>query len=167
MSQYSEYFLNSRSSVVQLDLLEITHPNFTKPYRIVRNDARGVTVDLSDAEEGVAFEYYPARVEQMGARDDLDSGIKIELGDVGEVVPGEIDAVADAGGFLTKPAMRYWVFRSDILDAPIYGPMTFEVPSFTLTAEGAAFEARAPALNSTKTGERQTLERIPPQRGFL
>jgi hypothetical protein len=167
MSAYAEYFLNSRSSIVQLELIELTHPNFTQDYRIVRNHRDGVIVDLSEDELAVPFLYYPASVEQLGARDDLDAAIRINLGDVGETVPLEIDAVADAGGFMTKPSVRYWAYRSDDLTAPIYGPLTLEVPSFNLTGEGASFEARAPALNSAKTGERLTLDRFPMQRGFL
>lgn len=167
MGTYTEYFLNSRSSVVQLELVELSHPNFAQVHRIVRNARDGVTVDLSPSELGVPFVYYPAHVEPTGARDDLDSGIRMDLGDVGEVVPAEIDAVAEAGGFMTKPAVRYWTFRSDDLASPMFGPIHLEVPSISFNEEGASFEARAPSLNSTKTGERLTLDRIPMQRGFL
>lgn len=167
MGAYSEYFLNSRSNIVQLELVEVTHPNFTQPYRIVRNHAEGVTVDLSDDELAVEFDYYPARVEQLGARDDLEAAIRIDLGDLGEILPQEIDAVAEAGGFMTKPSVRYWTFRSDQLDAPIYGPLNLEVPALNFTEEGASMEARAPQLNANKTGERLTLDRFPMQRGFL
>lgn len=167
MGTYSEYYLASRSNIVQLELVEITHPNFTQAYRIVRNARDGITVDLSPTELGVPFVYYPAKIEQLGARDDLDSALRIDLGDVGETVPDEMDAVAEAGGFMTKPALRYWTFRSDQLDSPIFGPIVLEIPSFSFAEEGASFEARAPSLNSTKTGERLTLDRIPMQRGFL
>jgi len=167
MGTISEYYLGSRSNVVQLELVEVSHPDFTQAYRIVRNARDGVTVDLSPSELAVPFDYYPARVEQIGARDDLDSGIRMDLGDVGEVVPEELDAVSEAGGFMVKPMLRYWTFRSDQLDAPIFGPITLEVPSFSFNEEGTSFEAKAPALNSTKTGERLTLDRIPMQRGFL
>lgn len=167
MGSYSEFFLNSRRDVVQLELVEVTHPNFTQPYRIVRNAPRGVTVNLSADEPQIAFTYFPARVSQQGARDDLDSSIQIDLGDLGEVIPGEVDAVREAGGSMTKPALRYWAFRSDELAAPIYGPIALEIPSISFSEEGASFEARAPTLNSAKTGERWTLDRIPMLRGFV
>lgn len=167
MSAYSEFFLASRSDVVQLELVELTHPDFTKPYRIVRNARDGVVVDLSPAEQGVSFEYYPARAEQQGARDDLDFAIRLDVGDVGEVIPAEVDAVAAAGGFSIKPAMRYWTFRSDALSAPIFGPVTLEVPAINFSPQGASLEARAPSLNSTRTGERLTLDRFPMQRGLI
>lgn len=167
MSRESEFFLNSRSSVVRLELMEISHSSFSETYRIVRNARDGVTVDLSDDEEGVEFTYYPARVERLGASDDLESSVRISIGDLGEVVPSEMDAVAADGAFMEKPRLRYWIFRSDDLSAPIFGPHSLEVPSFTFTEEGAAFEARAPVLNSAKTGERFTLDRFPMLRGFL
>lgn len=167
MSDYTEFFLAGRADAVQLELIELTHPNFTQAYRIVRNARDGVTVDLSPSELGVEFEYYPVKVEQMGARDNLDFSIKIDLGDVGEIVPAELDAVALAAGFQTKPTMRYWAFRSDDLSAPIFGPAELEVPNIAFAAEGASLETRAPQLNNNRTGERLTLDRFPTQRGLL
>lgn len=167
MSDYSEYFLNSRADVVQLELMEVTHPNFTETFRIVRNARDGITVDISPSELAVPFQYYPAQIEPSGARNDLDSGIKVSFGDVGEVLAPQIDAVAAAGGFQTKPALRYWTYRSDVLSAPIFGPLTLEIPTLAFDEDGATFEAKAPAANSTKTGERYTLIRFPMQRGFL
>jgi hypothetical protein len=167
MSDYTEFFLASRADVVQLELFELSHPNFTQAYRVTRNARDGVTVDLSADELAIDFAYYPAKVAQQGARDDLDFGIRVDLGDVGEVIPGELDAVAAAGGFLTKPALRYWAFRSDQLDAPIFGPVVLEVPRMALANTGTSFDAQAPQLNANKTGERQTIDRFPMQRGFL
>lgn len=167
MTAYAEYFLNSRSDVVQLELIAVDHPDFTQPYRFVRNASAGVTVDLAPDDLAVDFAYYPARIEQLGARDDLDSSIRIDLGDLGEIIPAEIDAVAEAGGFLTKPSVTYWVFRSDDLSAPMYGPLSLEAPTFSFNHEGCSFEARAPALNSNKTGERYTLDRFPMLAGWL
>src|SRR3990172_2879056 len=99
---YAEFFLNSKSSVVQLELLEILHPNFTKVYRIVRNAVQGVSAKL---ETGITedFAYYPLKVENAGARDDLDQAITVTLGDLGEVLPKELDEIASNNGFGIKP----------------------------------------------------------------
>lgn len=167
MSLFSEFFLSSRSSVVQLELIEVTHPNFTQEFRIVRNARDGVAVDLSPTDQDVSFTYYPARVEQLGARDDLDAAIRVDIGDLGEEVAVQMDAVAEANGFSTRPSVRYWTFRSDQLSAPMVGPIELEVPTISFAAEGASFEARAPTLNSTKTGRRYTLEAFPMLRGFV
>ncbi len=168
MSDYSEYFLGGRIDTRAYELIEITHPDFTKPNRIVRNSdyAQALTVDLSPSEQDVEFVYYPAAIQQLGARDDLDTGIRMDLGDVGTIVPDEMDAVAEAGGYTEKPALRYWLYRSDNLTSPMYGPLHLEIPTFAFNSEGASFEARPPTLNSTKTGERLTTDRIPMQKGF-
>jgi len=165
-SNYSTYFLNAKSSVVQLELLEVSHPNFTQTYRLVRNAINGVTVTLEDANVRT-FNYYPLRIESLGARDNLDYGIKIDLGDLGEVLPVELDAVATANGYLTKPTVIYRTYRSDDLTKPLFGPLLLEVTNFSFNKDGASFEAKAPALNLNRTGEVYKLDRFTMLRGFL
>lgn len=166
MTTYSEFFLNSRSSVVQLELLEIQHPNFTKVYRVVRNAVKGVTVTL-ETSASAFFEYYPLRIENNGSRDDLDQSFTITLGDLGEVLPVELDSVASAQGFGVKPVVIYRTYRSDDLTRPLFGPVLLEVESFAFNRDGSTFTAKAPALNINKTGELYKLERFPMLRGFL
>lgn len=166
MSAYSEFFLNSPSSVVQLELLEVTHPDFTQAYRIVRNAVDGVTVTLETA-ASATFDYYPLRITPVGIRDTLDFGLRIDLGDLGEVLPVEIDAVTDAEGFGVKPTVIYRTYRSDDLSTPLFGPLTLRVTSFSFTREGATFEAQAPSISVSTTGELYKLDRFPMLRGFL
>lgn len=45
MSETAEFFLGSRPSVVRLDCLEISHPNFSQTYRLVRNAPAGIRVE--------------------------------------------------------------------------------------------------------------------------
>lgn len=172
MSAYTDFFLNARSDAVQLELIEITHPAFTRPYRFVRNARDGLTVDLPadgalPAGNDVFFAYYPARIRPLGASDDLDAAIRIDLGDLGEVLPLELDAVADAGAFLTKPKVRYWVYRSDSLAAPIFGPIHLESGSISHNREGASLDASAPSLNANRTGLLYRLETFPMMRNLL
>lgn len=166
MSAYSEFFLNSRSSVVQLELIEISHPNFTKVYRVVRNAVQGVTVTLESGTP-TRFDYYPLKIENNGSRDDLDQSFTFTLGDLGEVLPKELDAVASGDGFGAKPTVVYRTYRSDDLTKPLFGPVLLEVESFAFNREGSTFSAKAPSLNVNKTGERYELERFPMLRGFL
>lgn len=166
MATYSEFFLNSKSSVVQLELLEISHPAFTKVYRIVRNAVQGITVTLETG-ASAAFDYYPLRIENNGSRDDLDQSFTITLGDLGEVLPVELDNVSNADGFGVKPVVTYRTYRSDDLSRPLFGPVLLEVESFAFNREGSTFTAKAPSLNINKTGEIYTLERFPMLRGFL
>ena len=166
MSTYSEFFLNSRSSVVQLELIEISHSKFSKVYRVVRNAVNGVTVTLETGATEV-FDYYPLRIENNGARDDLDQSFNITLGDLGEVLPVELDRVASGDGFGEKPKVVYRTYRSDDLNRPLFGPILLEVESFAFNREGCTFTAKAPSLNINKTGELYLLDRFPMLRGFL
>lgn len=163
---YAEFFLNSKSSIVQLELMEISHPNFTKVYRIVRNAVKGITVTLETG-ASASFDYYPMRIENNGSKDDLDQSFTITLGDLGEVLPKELDSVASAQGFDVKPVVTYRTYRSDDLTSPLFGPVLLEVESFAFNREGSTFTAKAPSLNVNKTGELYKLERFPMLRGFL
>lgn len=167
MSAYSEYFLNSRMDIVQYDLLEISHPYFTQTYRIVRNNAAGVTVDLSADDRNYRFEFYPVAISTVDSRDDMDTGIRVDFGDLGEVIQREIDALIEVDGFRTKPAVRYWNYRSDDLTAPLFGPIDLEISSMDFSGQGTGFEAHAPLINMNKTGERYVLSRFPMLRGFV
>jgi len=166
MSDYSEFFLKSKSSVVQLELLEISHPDFTKVYRVVRNAVQGVTVTL-ETSASAAFDYYPLKIENAGIRDDLDQAITINLGDLGEVLPKELDEIASNDGFGIKPLVVYRTYRSDDLSRPLFGPVKLEVSSFAFNREDSTFEAKAPSLNVNKTGELYKIDRFPMLRGFL
>jgi hypothetical protein len=166
MSKYSEYFLNSKSSVVQLELLEISHSNFTKVYYIVRNAVNGITVKLEDG-TSKAFNYYPLQISPMDSTDDLDQAIKISFGDLGEILPKELDKVSSANGFSEKPIVKYRIYRSDDLENVLVGPFVLEIKTFSFAREGSTFEAKAPSLNINKTGEIYKLDRFPMLRGFL
>jgi len=166
MSEYSEFFLNAGSNVAELELLEISHPNFTQTYYIVRNAVNGVTVTLED-DSTQEFEYYPLQITPVGSGDDLDQVLQIQLGDLGGILPQELDAVSVAGTFGTKPVLKYRTYRSDDLSAPLYGPITLEISALTFKKEGAAFEAHAPRLNNTATGELYVTSRFPTLRGFI
>lgn len=165
MSDLAKFFLNSKSNIVQLELLEISHPSFSKAYRLVRNSVQGVTVNIDGAQQ--TFMYYPLSIKGGAMKDDLDQGITISFGDLGEVIPMEIDRVRAANTFNIKPKLRYWTFRSDDLESPMYGPIVLEVSEFSNTQDGAVFEAKAPSINVNKTGEIYDLTRFPMLRGFL
>ncbi len=167
MSDYSEFFLNSKSSVVGLELLEISHSAFTQTYFVVRNAVNGVTIAPFEDRTSQFFQYYPLAISPIGAYDDLDQSLKITLGDLGSILPVELDAVSSSNGFSEKPMVRYWVYRSDDLTQPVYGPLVLEVKTFTFNREGSQFVAKAPTINNGRTGELYTLDRFPMLRGCL
>ncbi|RTL04407.1 DUF1833 domain-containing protein [Candidatus Dependentiae bacterium] len=166
MSNYYDYFLNSNSSVIHIELLEISHSAFTQTYRIVRNMTSGVTVTTEEAEDHF-FQYYPLKVTPLSSNDDLDQAIKITLGDLGEILPKELDNIFNDLNFTEKPTVKYRVYRSDDLTQPLVGPLLLEVQTFNFNKEGSVFEAKAPSLNVNTTGELYNLTRFPMLRGFL
>jgi len=166
MSAYSEYFLGRSRRVVGLQLLQISHPNFSQTYYKVRNARGGVTVTLETDVEQV-FDYLPMQITPLKASDDLDTGLSVVMGDIGEVLPKEVDSVDVNDGYYTEPTVIYRLYRSDQLTAPLYGPIPLKVKTITFDRTGLSFEARAPRLNYNKTGELYLFDRFPMLRGFL
>lgn len=166
MSNYSEFFLNSSSRVVELELIQLSHPNFSKVYYLVRNAINGVTVTHEDTTVHT-YEYYPMQLTYKGDRDDLDQGVDLGFGDVGEVLALELDAVYAADGFEVKPVAKVRTYRSDDLTAPLAGPFSYQVDNIAFAKEGATLEAGAQRLNQTSTGENFNVDRFKSLRGFL
>lgn len=166
MSAYSEFFLSTASAVAELELIDIFHPNFDKVYYIVRNQPAGVTVTLEDATER-DYKFYPLDVRPIGFRDDLDQGFAITIGDTGDTLPAEIERVLTADGTNVYPTFTYRSYRADNLTAPLFGPVNLVIESVSFTEEGATFNAVAPSLNRSRTGELYRLDRFPMLRGLL
>lgn len=162
-----EYFLNSRSDVVALETIEISHPSFTQVYRRVRNHRDGIWLPIESEEAPVFFAWYPMLITELSDQADLDNGLRISFGDLGEILPKELDAVTSDDAMHIKPTIIYRVYRSDDISEPMFGPIYLEATTFSFTREGATFEASAPYLNRTRTGEMYNLTRFPMLRGFL
>jgi hypothetical protein len=168
MSQdHAEFFLSSPPSVAQLDCLEISHPDFSQTYRIVRNDEQGVSVTHEGPDGPYDYDYYPARVLPIAASDDLVQALSVTLGDLGDVIAAEIANVWEANGMNTRPSLTWRAYRSDDLSEPMAGPIVLEIVNVNTTKEGCSFEARAPELNASRTGALYSLEQFPMLRAFL
>jgi hypothetical protein len=166
MTDYAAYFLSSRSSVVFLETVEITHPSFTRTYWLVRNAIGGIVATLENG-TAQAFEYYPLRIRPMSAKDDLDQTLEVDMGDLGEIIPVELDAIDAAGKMHIKPIVRYRAWRSDDLSTPLVGPLNLEMVDISSNQEGSTFKAGAPSLNLNRTGELYRTVRFPMLRGVL
>lgn len=167
MSDYSEFFLSSPPTVSQLDLLEISHPDFTQIYYLVRNSPFCLPIEVTHEDASVhTYEYVPMRVKPLGTQMDLDQELEVTLGDLGEILPAELDAVAAGNGFQTKPTVIYRTYRSDDLSAPLFGPVNLRVDGISFSREGASFRARAAAFNVTRTGQTYRIEDIPMLEGL-
>lgn len=168
MPDFTAYFLSGPTTAVQLQLFEISHPDFTQTYRLVRNSpfASTITVTL-ETSETADFVYAPMKIRPIASSDDLDQALRFDLGDLGETLPAELDAVITAGGMRTKPIVRYRVYRDDDLSAPMDGPYLLEVKNLAFNRSGCSFDAKAPSLNVNRTGENYRIDRFPMLRGAL
>lgn len=167
MSKYSEFFLQSASSIVELETLEISHPSFSQTHYVVRNAMSGITATLEDGTTTVNFQYYPLAIKRSGASDDLDQKLEIQLGDLGEIIPNEFDNCIAADTTDVKPTLIYRTYRSDDLTAPLNGPFKYEIPSIGSLGPNSAFTAQAPRLNTNRTGEIYAIDRFPMLSAFL
>lgn len=165
-TDYIQFFLNSRSSVVLIECIELIHPDFSQTHRVVRNVTNGVQVEHED-ELFYDYIYYPLKVTRKGTLEDLDYGLQIELGDLGGNLQREVDDISAADGFQIKPICVMRGYRSDDLTKPIHGPLRLEVNELAFNREGAQFDAVAPFQNQTSTGRLYTLNQFPMLRGLL
>lgn len=165
--EYVEFFLKSSANLVQLETIELSHPNFSKTYYVVRNNTKGMLAYLEDEITEVYFEYYPIELRPQATRDDLDYGVEIEFGDLGEILPNEFDAIAASNGFDTKPTFKYRSYRSDDLAKPMFGPIELEIKDFEFNKGGVRFNAIARQANSHKTGIIYRVDDFPMMRNFL
>lgn len=165
MSAITDFLFNSSKRIAKLELLEISHPSFSKPYRIVRNKVGGCNATV----EGVShhFDFYPLQIKHSGSQADLNFTITVTLGDLGTLIPSEIARCRAAGTMSTKPTVRYWAFRSDIMASPLIGPISVEITDLARTREGCQFEARPPSTNTNRTGELYLIPRFPGLRGAI
>lgn len=166
MTDYARFFLNSRSSIVLVECIELIHPDFSQTHRVVRNVTEGVFVTHEDDIE-YEYVYYPLKISKQGTLEDLDFGLQIEFGDLGGNLQLEIDGIAAASGFQVKPICIARSYRSDDLTTPLYGPLTLEVNELAFNREGAQFDAVAPFQNQSSTGRIYTLNQFPMLRGLL
>jgi hypothetical protein len=166
MPDYTGFFLNSKRNVIAFETLEISHPNFSQTFYLVRNKRPTLSATLEGDEDPTVFQFVPMRLRLPEKSRPLDQSIEIQLGDLGEILPAEIDAVKAADAMQTRPLLKYRAFRSDDLSAPMRGPITLAIHDVTRNREGAVIVARANRLNVNRTGETYDPERFDMLRAY-
>lgn len=157
VAELLKFYLGSLKETAMLEFVEIKHSALSKVWRITKNFPEGITVKHEDG-AAYAYEYWPLALSFDGRKVDLDSGLRLDLGDLGTLMPQEIDNIIRAGGIGEKPVMLYRIYSSDNLDEPLSGPVSFEIHSVSRNAEGSSIEAKAPLINTSGTGLIYTLD---------
>jgi hypothetical protein len=137
----------------------------SQTYRIVKNAINGITATL-ETSSVVDFDYYPLQISRTETRENLDQSLKITVGDLGEILPNELDLIRTADSFDVKPDLIYRIYRSDDLSEPM-DVVKLKIEGISFKKEGAVLDARSPSLNINRTGEIYSFDRFPMLRGFL
>lgn len=146
-----KFYLGGLREQALLEFFEIKHSALSQVWRITKNYPDGVTIRHEDG-RSYNYEYWPAAVSFDGRKVDLDSGLRLDLGDLGELMPKEIDRIIRADSLGEKPLLLYRIYSGDNLDEPLSGPITYEIHSVSRNAEGSSLEAKAPLINTSGTG---------------
>lgn len=161
----AEFHLASTGAPVYLQCIEFGHPDFTQVYRVVTNAADGFTVKHEDGFD-YFYEYLPLAIQLGNSLNDLDQTINITLGDLGEILPQEIDRIRITGSTI-KPYLNYRTYRHDRPNTPLEVVKGLEIGGMSRDEQAVTFEAHAPLLNSNRTGLVYDFETYPMLRGFL
>lgn len=160
------YWLSGNPDDARLQCVEISHPAWSKVYRIVQNHADGVTV-THEGGFAYAYEYVPLTIQKGTNSDDLDQEITIGVGDLGETFPKELDAARASQYSHIRPTLNYREFNLSDLTKPQLTILGLEVTDYEPKREGAVFVCRAKQMNLTKTGETYNLDDYRTLRGFI
>lgn len=162
-----DFFLGASSRIAELQTLEIRQPSFSKVWRLQSHYREGFWARIESGEQ-VFFEYAPMAMRALEDRGNLDFGISVTLGDLGEILPDEIQRASAAGTLRSSPPEAIFrSFRSDNLEKPMYGPIRLRAQTITRSQSGAQFDATAPQVNVSKTGMLYRTDLFPMLRGFL
>ena len=163
MTLETDFFFNSSRAVSRIDGFTISHSSFSRVFYLVRNPNPFRPELPLKHEDGTlhTYQYCPMALKPLASRGDLDYGLSITLGDLGELLPAELDLILAADTNLERPAVVYRSWKSDRLDVPMSGAIRLQVDEITMSRDGSTFEAVAPYLNLTKTGSLYTRERFP------
>lgn len=165
--QWVDFFFGAPSSTAEVPTLEISQPDFSQVWRVQAKYREGFWARLESGEQ-VFFQYVPLGLKLLEDRGNLDFGMTVTLGDLGEILPDEIQRARAAGSLRTSPPrVVYRSYRSDDMERPMFGPVVLQARTITRSPEGSQFDATAPQVNVSKTGRVYRSDEFPMLRGFL
>ncbi|WP_334158463.1 DUF1833 family protein [Achromobacter insolitus] len=164
---YVDFFFGAPQSAAELQTLEISQPSFSQVWRLQSHYREGFYARLETGEQAF-FQYVPMRLKPLEERANLDFGLTVILGDLGEILPDEIQRARTAGTLRTNPpVVKYRAYRTDNLESPMFGPVSLQARQIARSEDGAKFNAMAPEANANKTGILYRSDVFPMLLGFL
>lgn len=167
MSDYVAFFLNTQSSVIALDCIEISHPSFASTLYFVRNVPDGIVL-IHEDNLSHYYTYQPMKIDRSNVSNDLEQTMQITLADLDDSFINAIKNIRHSAYPRVKPKIKYRLYRDDDLSSPVMSLQTLEIANVSKDKSGnVSFEAKAPELNSVKTGKTYGVEDFPMLRGTL
>lgn len=158
-----EWFVTAPRGVAELETLEISHPDFSQTYYLVRNKANGLTAN-DENNISRTFQYCPMLVKLPDNNADLDQSIQITLADLNQTIGAEMDNISTDN--TDDPDLIYRSFRSDTYSM-IEGPINLKITGINFVKQGANIAAQAKSYNVSPTGAVYDYTRFPMLRGFI
>lgn len=167
MSDYVAFFLRTQSSVIAIDCIEISHPSFTSTLYYVRNVPDGIAL-IHEDNSSHYYTYQPMKIDRSNVSNDLEQTMQITIADIDDLFITAIKNIRRSAFPRVKPKIKYRLYRDDDLSSPVMSLQTLEIGNVSKDKSGnVSFEARAPELNSVKTGKTYSVEDFPMLRGTL
>ncbi|MBB5411910.1 hypothetical protein HDG34_005876 [Paraburkholderia sp. HC6.4b] len=158
---------SQQAGIIELETFQVSHPNFSRSYYIVRNLPDGFTGQLEDGSL-VEFQYVPVSFERAAANGDLDYEIRITFQDLNEIIAPEVARIPVDSKVIPTCIVRSFIYRRDGTISPVAdGPFVLGINSIAYTPEGCAFTASSQPLNVSATGEVYAIVDIPMLKGFV
>lgn len=155
MSDYTSFYLNCPGSVADINCIEIVHPTFQFNFQTYDED--GFVVRHEDS-QSVFYNYQAMQIDRPTLNSDLDQIVKMTIFSDNDALIEAYKNIQDAQPVL----FRQRIYRSDNLNSPMIVIQTLHVAAMNADSDGyVTFEAKAPELNSVKTGESYSFERFP------
>lgn len=146
-----EHWLRGTHDDVRVECIDIIHPSFTKHYRFARNATKGVRIKTEDG-YWRDYKYLPMSIKPGTSADDLQQSFTIGIGDVGEIMPRELDRLRKGSYPQVRPTVNYRVYLTSDLSEPSLSVRGLEVTDNQQKKEGAVFACKARELNKNSTG---------------
>lgn len=161
MSDYTSFYLNASGAIAEVNCIEITHPTFS--FYLQSFDDEGFHVVHEDGQK-TFYEYLPMQIDRSNVNNDLDQIVKMTIHDFDDRL---IDAYKNLPD--KKPVIfKQRIYRDDNFQSPMIVIQTLHITSMSNDSKGnVTFEAKAPELNSVKTGDVYSFEQFPLLRGTL
>lgn len=170
----NNFFLRGNPHTMRLQLIEVTHPAWINTHRYVQNLVEGGrfwhAVSGSETNEYAwhDYTYTPIGIKKSKSDDSLDQSITITVGDLGEKLPDDMDALRRHSAYsAVRPVLNYREYLSDNMADPLVSVEGLTVEDYQPHIEGGLFICKAKELNLTATGISFTVDSFPGLRDFI